>query len=519
MQPCFTPRLVSDLLIGAANRYPNSPAVVAEGHVHDYASLEASSKAIAKALHDLGVNRGDRVAIFAENGIATCTSVFATVLLGAVFTIVNPQTKADKLGYVLDDAGIKAFVTESHLARTFASVLESRKGRFGVICAGPPMPPAEGFAWLEWQKALTTPPWSSPPVGIPLDLAALIYTSGTTGHPKGVMLTHQNLVFTTGSVVEYLEVRSDDRVLNVLPMAFSYGLYQLLACAATGAALHLERSFAFPVKVYERIEKDQITAFPGVPSIYATMVAAHARRPLSFPSVRTITNAAAALPNAHARELRNIFPSARLFKMYGQTECARGCYLDPSLVDVKPDSVGKAIPGTELLVLDPSGAPAPPGEAGILHIRGPHVMAGYWKQPELTDEALKPGPAPGERMLCTRDWFKVDPDGCHYFVARSDDIIKTRGEKVSPTEVENALHTIPGIREAAVIGVPDETHGQAVRAHVVLDPDSTLTDRQIITYCRDLLENFMVPRDVVFETELPKTPSGKVRKLDLVNRG
>jgi acyl-coenzyme A synthetase/AMP-(fatty) acid ligase len=198
--------------------------------------------------------------------------------------------------------------------------------------------------------------------------------------------------------------------------------------------------------------------------------------------------------------------------MYGLTECKRVSYLEPERVIEKPTSVGRAIPGTEVFLLSPEGAPVPTGETGILHVRGPHVMLGYWKQPELSAAMLKPGRFPGERVLCTHDLFRMDADGDLYFVGRSDDIIKTRGEKVSPVEVENVLHRIAGVREAAVIGIPDVVLGEAIRAFVVLDEGASVTELQVKRECMARLEGFMVPRDVVFVSELPKTATAKVSR-------
>ena len=242
----------------------------------------------------------------------------------------------------------------------------------------------------------------------------------------------------------------------------------------------------------------------------------HERSPLVFPSIERVTNTAAALPPSFHDSLREVFPNALIFRMYGLTECKRVSYLEPELLELKPTSVGRAIPGTETMVLDDAGNPVAPGETGILHVRGPHVMAGYWRQPERTAEMLKPGLLPGERMLCTHDHFTVDEDGYLYFVGRSDDIIKSRGEKVSPVEVEDALFGIEGVREAAVIGVPDELLGEAIHAYVVCDDGSRLTERDIIARCRERLEGFMVPSQVMFLEELPKTATGKIRKKGLL---
>lgn len=511
------PRLLHHTLVNTALARPEGVALVSDGQTYTYRELLAAALALASTLERLGVRRGDRVALYLENGWQCCVAVYASLFLGAVFLVINPQTKADKLAFVLDDSGAKVLITQGHLMRTFVPIIGDRASLLAVIYTGSP-PPLERTELVSFEEATSAPPLASASPTIPLDLAALVYTSGTTGSPKGVMLTHHNMLFTAGSIAEYLELDREQRILNVLPMAFTYGLYQLLVATLVGATLVLERSFTYPARVLERVEQERVTVFPGVPSIYALLISMHAKSPLSLPSVRTLTNAAAALPNSHVQPLRQVFPNARLYPMYGQTECARGCYLDPALVEEKPGSVGRAIPGTELLVLSPEGEPVPVGEPGILHIRGPHVMLGYWKRPDETNQALKPGPLPGERMLCTKDWFKVDADGCHYFVGRSDDIIKTRGEKVSPLEVENVLYAIPGVKEAAVVGVPDDFLGQAVRAHIVLEEGICLAETEILAVCRQRLENFMVPRDIRFETELPKTQSGKIRKKDLTDR-
>jgi len=363
-----------------------------------------------------------------------------------------------------------------------------------------------------------TAPMAKPEAVIPNDLAALIYTSGSTGNPKGVMHTHQSMVFAAESIAEYLRLSEVDRILCVLPLAFDYGLYQLLMAIRLGATLVLERSFTYPAQIFNRMREQQVTVFPGVPTIYAMLLSMHAREKLEFPSVTRVTNTAAALPAAFQQQLREIFPNALIYRMYGLTECKRVCYLEPELADTKSESVGKAIPGTEVFLLTVDGEPVPPGETGILHVRGPHVMLGYWKQPELTARMLKSGSLPGERVLCSQDWFRMDEEGFLYFVGRSDDIIKTRGEKVSPVEVENVLHGMPGIREAAVVGISDTLLGQVIRAYVALEPGTSLSDKDIIKYCLTRLENFMVPKEIVFLPELPKTNTGKISKKTLVEK-
>ena len=255
--------------------------------------------------------------------------------------------------------------------------------------------------------------------------------------------------------------------------------------------------------------------FPGVPTVFATLVSLQKRDPRSLGLVRRITNTAAHLPDEFTRVLGTLFPEADIYKMYGLTECKRVSYLEPELVDAKPGSVGRAIPGTEVFLLDDEGFEVPAGKTGTLYVRGPHVMLGYWNLPEQTAHMLKPGRLPFEQVLCTHDLFRMDSDGYLYFEGRSDDIIKSRGEKVSPVEVENALHSIPGVREAAVIGEPDELLGEAVVAYIVLDEGAELGERELRRAALGLLESYMVPGIWRFTDSLPKTATGKVHKRGL----
>ncbi len=525
-------RLLHDSLLESAAAVPDKTAILAGGERVPYRELLERALRLARTLQERGVRRGDRVAIFLENDPWVVAGVYSALLAGAAFLVVNAQTKEDKLRYILADSGAAALVTGAQLAPVAARAMQAPvRGREGgaagtdvlpalrtVLLAGAGAEAAAGAlpraASLE--EALAAVEAAPRPTGtIPLDLAALVYTSGSTGNPKGVMLSHLNMTFALQSLVEYLRLAADDRILNVLPLAFDYGLYQALMAVHLGATLVLERSFAFPAQVVTRIRDERVTVLPGVPTVFATLLAMHRRQPLSLPSVRRITNTAAHLPDTYVPPLREMCPEALIYKMYGLTECKRVCYLEPELVLARPMSVGKAIPGTETFVLDPGGEPVPPGVPGVLHVRGPHVMMGYWHLPEETARMLVPGRYPGERMLCTHDLFKVDADGFLYFVGRSDDIIKSGAEKVSPVEVENALSTIPGVREVAVAGVPDELLGQAIRAYVVLDPGVSMDGAEFRRRSLERLEALMAPRDVVFLDELPKTGSGKVRRKDL----
>jgi long-chain acyl-CoA synthetase len=347
------------------------------------------------------------------------------------------------------------------------------------------------------------------------DLAAIIYTSGSTGEPKGVMLSHLNMRSAARSVSGYLELQSTDRIACALPLSFDYGLYQVLMAARVGATVVLERSFAFPVKVIEVMARERVTVFPGVPTMFALLMNLKSLDAASLPTLRLITNTAAALSEHHIQRLRALFPQAVLYSMYGLTECKRVTYLPPGQLKTRPTSVGRGMPNEEVWLIDEAGGRLPPNSTGELVIRGSHVMRGYWEKPAATAERLHTDPATGHTVLHSGDIFRTDAEGYLYFVARRDDIIKSRGEKVSPLEVENVLYGLDGVLEAAVIGVPDALLGEAVKAFVSLKAGAVLTEREVMRHCQTRLESFMVPKSVIFVGQLPKTDTGKIKKSSL----
>jgi acyl-CoA synthetase (AMP-forming)/AMP-acid ligase II len=286
-------------------------------------------------------------------------------------------------------------------------------------------------------------------------------------------------------------------------------------CVKVGATLVLEKSFTYPAVVLERLRAERVTGFPLVPTLAAMLLQMKQIQPGQFPHLRYLTNTAAALPPSHIQRLRELFPQAKVYSMYGVTECKRCTWLPPEQLDVRPASVGIPIPGTEAWIVDEAGERVPPGTVGELVIRGPHVMKGYWENEEATRRALRAGPYAWEKVLHTGDLFRADEEGYLYFVARMDDIIKTRGEKVSPREVENCLYEIAGVREAAVVGVPDPILGNAIKAVIAADPESRLTERDVIRHCTSRLEDFMVPKHVEFRGELPKSENGKIARRQI----
>lgn len=509
--------LLHQLFEHSARAMPEKLALVAEGQRLTYAQLDAEATQLAAALQQRGVQRGDRVATFLDNGIAAVVGLYAALKCGAIFMPVNPLTKADKLAYLLNDSRAGVLIAHAPLRADFEAALAQNKSvHTCYVVGGQNENESEANADSRClaYEAIGNAALSIPPV-IDQDLAGIIYTSGSTGQPKGVMLTHLNMVSAARSISTYLELQHDDIILCALPLAFDYGLYQILMAFLKGATVVLERSFAFPVKVLDVMEREQVTVFPGVPTMFSLLMNLKTLRDHPLPRLRKITNTAAALSEEHIRQLRSLFPHALLYSMYGLTECKRVTYLPPEQLDVRPTSVGRGMPNEEVWLVDESGKRLPNGATGELVIRGSNVMRGYWEKPEQTAERLKPGPIPGELILYSGDIFRTDSEGWLYFVARKDDIIKSRGEKVSPREVENVLYGMPGVLEAAVVGVPDEVLGEAVKAFVTLKSGVALTERDVIRHCQGKLESFMVPKHVAFVAELPKTDTGKIKKTGL----
>ncbi len=514
--------LVDAFLEASARRTPDRIALVSGDERLSYAEVHDRAAAFAHALRASGVRRGDRIAIQLDNGAAAVIALFGALMADGVFVLVNPTTKADKLAYILRDCGAAAVVADGRRQAVLDEALaKAPDTRLAFVAGDPPtgahlsLPGPVAVRRLE--KVLEAGPRETAPRrAIDQDLCTLMYTSGSTGRPKGVMLTHLNVVSAARSITSYLGNTAEDVILNVLPLSFDYGLYQVLMAFKVGARVVLERSFAYPHAVLERVAQERVTGLPIVPTMSAILLKLDLAR-YDLSTLRYVTSTGAALPAAHITQLRQRLPHAQIFSMYGLTECKRVAFLPPAEIDRRPGSVGRAMPNVEVYLVDESGRRLDEG-VGELVVRGSNVMQGYWNLPDETARALKPGPLPGQRVLHTGDLFRMDGDGYLYFQGRRDDIIKSRGEKVSPREVENVLYELPGVLEAAVVGEPDPVLGQAIRAVVVAERGVPLGEQGVLRHCASRLEDFMVPQHVEFRDALPKTPSGKIDKRRLDDR-
>jgi len=509
--------LLHAYLSASAERWGDKVAIVCDGQRATFAELDRRANEMAAFFERSGVKRGDRVLIFAENTIHSVVAFWAVQRANAVVSVVSPLTKADKLAYLLNDCRAVALVAEAHLRRVFQPAAQTSAHLRLVVVDGEIDDSALELLPQGTRYADARLVGAPAPVNrcIESDLCAIIYTSGSTGEPKGVMHTHRSMMTAATSVSTYLEMAEDDVVLCALPLSFDYGLYQVIMSARVGARVVLTQSFAYPAQVLALMVQEHVTALPGVPTMFAMLAEMKAASSTDSSHIRFVTNTAAVLHEKQIRAVQRMFPHARIYSMYGLTECQRCTYLPPEDLDRKPTSVGVAIPNTEMWIIDDAGRPLPAGEVGQLVIRGPTLMRGYWEKPEASAKRLRPGPWPGEMILHTGDLCRMDADGYLYFVGRTDDIIKSRGEKVAPKEVEGALMNIPGVREAAVIGVPDELLGEAIHAFVTLDAGASLSPQQIQRECQSRLESFKVPKVVELVSELPRTTSGKISKREL----
>ncbi|MBN1828334.1 MAG: AMP-binding protein [Deltaproteobacteria bacterium] len=515
--------LVNEFLEQSASRLRAKTAVVCDRRRYSYEEINAAANRFANCLLRYGLIRQERVVVYLPNSAEAVVSIFGVLKAGGVFVVVNPLVKPDRLEYILRDCNAIAIVTTCQLFKSALSGLERCPNLRHVFLidakrvrsGGSSSRQFESLAFhRELERSVERQPFRR---SIDIDLASIIYTSGSSGNPKGVMLTHLNMVSAAHSIIEYLENTPDDIILNCLPLSFDYGLYQVLMAFQFGGTVILENGFVFPYQTIELLKKEKVTGFPIVPAMAVILLHLKDVNHLELPSLRYITSTAQAFPPEHLARMREIFPGAKTYSMYGLTECKRVSYLPPGELARRPASVGKAMPNTEVyLVGEDDRVITSPWTVGELVVRGASVMRGYWNLPEETAKRLRPGIYPGEYVLYTGDIFQMDEEGFLYFVSRQDDIIKTGGEMVSPKEVENVLYELADVREAAVVPVEDEVLGFAIKAVVVLREKSALKRRDIIKHCALKLERFKIPKHVDIRfTLLPKTSSGKIAKREL----
>jgi acyl-CoA ligase (AMP-forming) (exosortase A-associated) len=505
--------LVHDFILRAAHHTPSAPALAYGEQRLDYAQLAQAVAAAAQALLGAGVARAARVAVYLEKRVENVAACFGAVAAGAVFVPVNPLLKAAQVAYILADCGVAILVTSAARLRQLAPVLAGCPGlqTVFVVDLDDQLPVIDGVAVRAWHGAgqAVLPAHSV----IDADMAAILYTSGSTGNPKGVVLSHRNMVAGAVSVAGYLELTARDRVLAVLPLSFDYGFSQLTTAFHAGACVVLINHL-FARDIVQAVADEAITGLAAVPPLWIGL------SQLPWPAqctLRYLTNSGGAMPRPVVAALRAALPAASLFLMYGLTEAFRSTYLPPSELDRRPDSMGRAIPNAEVLVVRPDGSLCDQDEPGELVHRGALVALGYWNDPARTAERFRPAPGQDpalplpEMAVWSGDTVRRDREGFLYFVGRNDDMLKVSGYRISPTEIEEAVHAAQIVAEVAAFGVPHPVLGQAIVLLAVAREGGALAPAALLKECQRRLPAYMVPAHIDIRSEpFPRNPNGKI---------
>ena len=509
--------LIHHMLHASARRLPDKEALVHGGERLSYKDVQRRVAGLAHGLRAAGACRGDRIGIYLDASVPQALSIFAISRAGGAYVPVNGLLFPDQVAHIARDCQMKGLITTPEKLQTLSAALKDIPSLEFLVLVGASGPVDIPLAVHGFEDLCDmTPPAVWREDSIEKDLAAILYTSGSTGKPKGVMLSHAQVMAGSSIVSTYLEITEADRILAVLPFSFDAGMNQLMTAFQQGGTLLLI-NFTFAREVVSLLIKERVTGLAGVPtfwSLLAQPTSSLQKQPL--PHLRYITNTGGAMPQPVLAVLRKALPTTRVFLMYGLTEAFRSTYLPPEELDRRPTSMGKAIPNTEILVLDEHGKPCRPGEVGELVHRGPTVSMGYWGHPELTARVLRPNPlvppelGDQERVCYSGDYVKMDDEGFLYFVGRRDTMIKSSGFRISPTEVEEVLFRAGNLKGVAVIGIPDAVLGQSIKAFVVARDGETAEAAALLEFCASNMPRHMIPKAIEVLDELPKTSSGKV---------
>ncbi len=515
------PRFVHSFLEAAAEAYPAKPALFARDKWHAFGELDSSANKLARLLIGLGLEKGDRVALCLENSMEYVVTYYAVLKAGGITVALNTESTADDVVYIAGDCGVRFLVTNERL-------LENR------LAGGPAARPAGGPKWpgslkeiLVWAGGgsgeapgagivLPRDMEAESPTGpgtrlIDLDVASIVYTSGSTGKPRGAVLSHLNIVSNTRSIVDYLGLTSEDRIMVVLPFYYIYGKSLLNTHFFVGGSVVIDNRFMYPNVVLKTMQEQDVTGFAGVPSTFTILLRRSSLKGFTFRKLRYLTQAGGAMAPAIQKEVAEAFAPAQLYVMYGATEAsARLSYLDPRDLPRKWGSIGKAIPNVDLFIADGDGNSLPAGKEGEIVARGSNIMAGYWNHPGETAEVLKNG------LYYTGDLGKADEEGFLYVVGRNKDMIKIGGNRVSAKEIEDAIYEHPAVIEAAVLGVPDEVLGEAAKAYLVVKKSARDgIAAELPAFLQPRLAMYKIPKFYEIRDALPKNESGKIQKLKL----
>lgn len=506
-------RTVGDLIIHAADKSPDKQAVLYKNDALTYAQVYEQSLRLAQELIRLGVGKGDRVCFYLEKRLEKVVSIFGISLAGGIFVPINRLARAGQALHIIKNSEAALLITTSS---RLASIKEHLSGLMAVIVIGRPVDDTHPLPCpvMNWEEVMSGNTCCAQPSSgvIANDVAAILYTSGSTGLPKGVVLNHLNIIAGAYSVSEYLKISAEDRILGILGFGFDYGLNQLVSSFLQDAQLVLY-DYLFPKDILKAVEKYSITGLAAVATTWIQLLQIPWGNTMN--SLRYLTNSGGSIPVQYVKELRTRIPAAELYLMYGLTEAFRSTYLPPVMVDQRPSSIGKAIPGEQILVLDENNLPVKPGETGELVHRGVLVSQGYWGEPELTAERFRKNPLLlygipiRETVVYSGDYVRMDADGYLYFEGRRDEMIKSAGNRISPTEIEEILYNSHLISEAVALGIPHEIYGQVILVVVSFTHGESHAKDELLAYCRQNIPPPMVPHEIEIWDKLPINSNGK----------
>lgn len=506
--------LVHSFLECTSLRFPDKPAVWYQDEWMTYGQIERQANRVANFLVEQGLQRGERVTLLMENSFTFITAYFGIMKAGGVVVGLNTEITSEDLEYLVQNSEARFLFLNKERLRLYEPIREKLTGLHSVVVSGG-LPENADTGFVEFESiAAEYPAELDAAVAknrtIDIDLAEIVYTSGSTGVPKGVLLSHLNLSSNMESIAEYLHLSPNDRIMVILPFTYIYGKSLLLTHVLVGGSLVIDNRFVYPNKVLETMQRTEATGFAGVPSTFSILLNRSSLRDYSFPQLRYVTQAGGHMAPALQKDALEAFYPAQLYIMYGATEAApRLSYLEPTMLLRKMGSIGTPVPNVDLFVSDENGRPVPLGEEGEIVARGSNIMQGYWKDPQGTAEVLKHG------LYFTGDLGKQDEDGYLYVVGRKKNIIKVKGFRVSAKEIEERILEMEDVIETAVVGVPDEVLGEAVKAYIVARDGATLSQQDVLAYLKPHLSSYKLPKFVEFRESLPKNKSGKIMKTEL----
>ncbi len=509
------PILVQHFLEQSALRFPEKKALFDRGTWYTFPEINRRANQLARLLLTTGVKRGERVAILLQNSVEYVITYYAILKAGAVTVDLNDELLCENIAFILKDCGVKILISNLKMLSRNQCLLPSRRIESLFIWAPKgsirmDIPNTAVYALPEEMRSQGEDNLSG--TTIDMDMASILYTSGSTGKPRGVVLSHLNILTNTRSIVDYLDLSAEDRVMVVLPFYYVYGKSLLNTHFFVGGSVVIDNRFMYPNVVLKTMQEQETTGFSGVPSTFTILLNRSNVRKLKFPALRYVTQAGGAMAPAVQKEVAKVFAPAKLFIMYGATEAsARLSYLDPAELPRKWGSIGKAIPNVELFVADSRGNPLPPGQQGELVARGANIMKGYWNDPDETAKVIREG------LYFTRDLGVMDEEGYLYVIGRSQEMIKVGGKRVSAKEIEDAIYEFPSVEETAVIAVRDDILGEVPKAYVVVkgNPPAEQITRELLAFLNTKLATYKLPKYFEYPDALPRSGSGKIQKFKL----